>query len=256
MSGTRVAKLAEVLIDYSLNIKPGDRLAILAPVPAIPLAREVYRAALRAGGHPVARITVGNNPGAFAFDGMTELLLREGSDQQVGFADLDLLEVERYDALLAIWADEDTQALSSIAPQRLAQLQQTRGPVMARLMERWSAGELRWCVTLSPTEAHARDAGMSPADYEDFVYGAGLLDAPDPARAWREMCAELQHIAAWRGRHDEIHVVAPGTDLTYRVGGRRWIDASGINNFPDGEVFTGPIEDSVNGHVRFTYPAI
>jgi aminopeptidase len=127
---------------------------------------------------------------------------------------------------------------------------------MERFMERWSSGALRWCGTLFPTHAHAQDAGMSLCEYEEFVFSAGMLDRDDPAVAWSNLYTELQRIARWLGQHDEIHIVAPDTDLIYRVGGRKWIDASGINNFPDGEVFTSPIESSVNGTVRFSYPAV
>jgi len=97
---------------------------------------------------------------------------------------------------------------------------------------------------------------MSLSDYEDFVYGAGLLDQSDPAAACSRIDEEQQRIATYLEQHDEIHIVAPGTDLTYHVRGRKWVSCAGTVNFPDGEVFTGPIEDSVNGTVRFTYPAV
>ncbi len=115
---------------------------------------------------------------------------------------------------------------------------------------------MRWCLTLFPTNAYAQDAAMSLTDYEDFVFGAGLLDQDDPSAAWEGVRQEQQRIADFLGQHNEIHIVAPGTDITYRAGGRTWINAYGDANFPDGEVFTGPLEDSANGTVRFTYPAI
>ncbi len=158
--------------------------------------------------------------------------------------------------MLIIWADENTKGMSGISPERMALAQQASGPVMGRMMERATTGDLRWCITLSPTVAHAQEAGMGLLEYEDFVFGAGLLDRDDPAAAWREGQAEMQRVASLLGQRDEIRIVAPGTDLTYRASGRTWVDASGTNNFPDGEVFTGPIEDSANGTVRFTYPAI
>ncbi len=123
-------------------------------------------------------------------------------------------------------------------------------------MERAAAGELRWCGTLFPTRAHAQEAGMSLADYEDFVYRACLLDRDDPAAAWREVHREQQRIIDYLARRDVIRIVAPDTDLTYRVGGRTWINSSGARNFPSGEVFTAPHEDSASGTVRFSYPAL
>jgi aminopeptidase len=107
-----------------------------------------------------------------------------------------------------------------------------------------------------PTQAHAQDAGMSLSDYEDFVFGAGMLDQEDPVAAWRKVYEEQQRVVDFLGQRNEIHIIAPDTDITYRAGGRKWINCAGTENFPDGEVFTSPIEDSVNGKVRFTYPAI
>ena len=256
MSDPRHVKLAEVLVNYSLGLKPGDKVAILTQVGGSLLAREDYREALRAGAHPITRISLNPSLAIGSFDGLSELTLREGSEEQIRFNEFDVQEIERYDALLIIWADENTKGMNGIAPERMALAQQASGPVMGRMMERSMAGELRWCITLFPTVAHAQEAGMPLHEYEEFVFGAGLLDRTDPAAAWREAQTEMQRVASLLGQRNEIRIVAPGTDLTYRVGGRRWVDASGINNFPDGEVFTGPIEDSADGTVRFTYPAI
>lgn len=102
MNDPRHQKLAQVLVHYSLKIKAGDKVAIWAPILAAPLARAVYREALHAGAHPAVRLMLGNNPGSFAFDGLTELKLSEGSLDQIRFIDLDLHEIEYYDALLYI----------------------------------------------------------------------------------------------------------------------------------------------------------
>jgi aminopeptidase len=96
---------------------------------------------------------------------------------------------------------------------------------------------------------------MSLAQYEDFVYRAGLLDRDDPVNAWRELGTRLRTIAERLSQVNELRVVADGTDLTVGVGGRTWIPCDGKENFPDGEVFTGPVETRVDGRIRFTYPA-
>lgn len=169
---------------------------------------------------------------------------------------IDIDEINYCDARLVLIAEENTKLLSNVDPQRMALHKQARKPVMDRVMQRAAAGELRWCATWLPTQATAQDAGMSLGDFEDFVYQAGLLNEADPVAAWRSVDAEQQQIVDYLTAHDEIHIVAPGTDITYRVGGRTWINASGQRNFPDGEVFTGPIENSVNGYVHFSYPAV
>ncbi|MDP9356746.1 MAG: aminopeptidase, partial [Chloroflexota bacterium] len=152
--------------------------------------------ALRAGAHPVARISLNPSLAIGSFDGLTEITLREGSEEQIRFSEFDLQEIERYDALLVIWADENTKGMRGISPERMALAQQASGPVMGRMMERAMAGELRWCITLFPTVAHAQEAGMALSEYEEFVLDAGLLDRDDPAAAWREAQAEMQRVAS------------------------------------------------------------
>ena len=248
MADPRHEKLAKVLIHYSLGIQPGDNLLISSSPAAAPLVREAYREAIRAGAHVATRITL---------DGLQEIRLKESTEEQLRhLPEISVQEMEFYNTTLTILADENTKAMSGVDPKRMATVSQARSPLMERFMDRSATGELRWCLTLFPTQAYAQDAGMSLSEYEEFVYGAGLLDREDPTEGWKKVHAEQQRIADYLQAHDEIHIVAPDTDLTYRVGGRKWINASGSHNFPDGEVFTGPIEDSATGHVRFTYPAV
>jgi aminopeptidase len=248
MADIRHQKLAKVLVHYSLRLKPGDTFIISGPTFAAPLIREVYREAVRAGAHIETNITI---------DGLEEILLREGNDEQLSHvSDMYKLNTDYFDARLVIWAQQNTRALSGIDPARMALQRSAYAPLFKRALDRMANGEVRWCGTLFPTHAHAQDAGMSLSDYEDFVYGVGLLDLDDPVAAWRKVHAEQQRIVEYLEQHDEIHIVSPGTDIRYRVGGRKWINCAGTENFPDGEVFSGPIENSVNGVVRFSYPAI
>lgn len=248
MIDPRLQKLAEVIVNYSLGIKRGDKFMIQTSAIAEPLIREVFREAIRAGAHVTTRIGV---------EGLNEIALREASDEQLTYvSDLSKFELDYFDATLNILAQQNTKSLNGIDPKRMALAQSSSAPLMQRFWERTGSGELRWCITLFPTYAFAQDAGMSLTDYENFVFYGGLLDHDDPVASWRKVHDEQQHIVDFLSKHDEIHIVAPDTDITYRVGGRTWINANGQKNFPDGEVFTGPIENSVNGTVRYTYPAV
>jgi aminopeptidase len=253
MTDPRYRKFAEALIGYALGVKTGDRLLISSTPLAAPLLHEVYRAALRVGAHPEVQLDL---------EGLTEIRLREGSDAQLRhLSGMRLAEADYYDARLQIGASENTMALSGIDPGRIALAQGARAPLAKRLAERRTSKELRYTSTLFPTQASAQQAGMSLTEYTDFVFNACLLDRDDPAAAWRELSAEWQRIADYLAARDVIRIVAGDTDVTYRVGGRRWINSSGSNetgslNFPSGEVYTAPVEDSVNGTVRYTYPAI
>jgi aminopeptidase len=253
MTDPRYRKLAEALIGYALGIGAGDKVLISSTPLAAPLVREAYRAALRVGAHPEVQLVQ---------EELREIMLREGSDEQLGYlSGMRLAEAAYYDARLQIGATENTMALSGVDPGRIALLQGAHAPVGKRLAERRTSKELRYTSTLFPTQASAQQAGMSLAEYEEFVFSACLIDRDDPAAAWRALSAEWQRIADFLAARDEIRIVAPDTEITYRVGGRIWINSSGSNetgslNFPSGEVYTAPIEDSVNGTVRYSYPAI
>ncbi len=248
MPDPRHEKLAKVLVHYSLALKPGDRLVIQGSDIAAPLIREIYREAVRAGAYVRPNIQL---------EGLREIFMSEANDDQLTYlSEVDKAEIEHITALLGIFSTQNTKAMSGIDPKRLAMAGKARAPLNQRFDERDAAGELRWCATLYPTAAFAQEAGMSLSDYEDFVFHAGMLDQDDPVTAWRNVGQEQQKVIDFLSKHDEIHVVAPGTDITYRAGGRTWLNAEGRTNFPDGEVFTAPIEDSVNGTVSFSYPAI
>jgi aminopeptidase len=123
-------------------------------------------------------------------------------------------------------------------------------------MERAAKGELRWTLTLFPTDAYAQDADLSTAAFAEFIFDACKLNAADPVAAWRELRDEQQRLIDWIADKDKVHIVAPNTDLTLSVKGRTWINSDGHRNFPSGEIFTGPIESSANGHIRFSFPVV
>jgi aminopeptidase len=245
---SRIEKFAKVLVHYSLALKPHDKVVIVGNTDAAPLIQEVFREALRAGAYPTTRV---------AIDGLASIYYREASDEQLSYVpELSMYEINYWDAYIALQSPFNTKALSKVDPIRISKSQAASRDLTARLIERGQNGELRWCMTQFPNNAAAQDAGMSLADYEDFVYGAAGLNRDDPVAYWDNVRSEQKRYLEYLSKHNEIHIVAPGTDITYRVGGRTWINAAGENNMPDGEVFTGPIEDSANGYVSFTYPAV
>jgi aminopeptidase len=122
-------------------------------------------------------------------------------------------------------------------------------------LERSNLAEFRWVLWGYPTNASAQDAGMSLEEFETLVHGAAFLDSDDPIAAWREFGEELERVGSFLETVKELRVVGEDTDLTFGVGGRTWIRADGHSNLPDGEVFTGPVEDSVEGTIRFSFPA-
>jgi len=244
----RVERLGRLVVEYSLGIGEGDVLRIDAFSCAAPLVVAAYRAALALGANPYPNVSL---------DGLAELLLEQGSEEQVTFiSPVDWHEIEHTDAVLTIWSETNTRSLSRADPGRASRLLAAQRQLSNRRWERIAAGEARWCGTLHPTQAHAQDAEMSLAEYEDFVFAACHVDTDDPAARWRAVAGTLEARAGELGRAKELRIVGPDTDLTLGVDGRAWIAADGSYNMPDGEVFTSPREAETRGEIRFGFPAI
>lgn len=243
----RLTRFAQVLVNYSLMVEAGQSVALRGSPLAAPLLLEACRAVVEAGGYPVPMLTL---PGA------DEVLLKQGSDDQLSWiSPVQRFGVERADAVLTILSDSNTRALSGVDPARQQVAQSARRELTKAMMERAAAGELNWCVALFPTDAYAQDADMSLADYTEFVYAACHLDDADPAAYWRGISTEQARLVNWLADKRELHVLGPDTDLRVGVAGRAWMNADGRRNLPDGEIFTGPREDAVDGVVRFTFPS-
>lgn len=249
MHDPRLGTLARVLVNYSARVKRGQLVRLSGPCLATPLFTALAREVLKAGGHPTLRMS---------FDEYDEVFLAHANDDQLRFVNpVAVAEVEKIDAHIGIWADENTKNLSRVDPRRLSVSQAARKPIFSRFMARAAEGKLRWVGTQYPTNAHAQDAEMSLSEYADFVFKAGLLDQPDPIAAWEKVSQTQQRLVDHlNGKTDYRVVAANGTDLRMSLAGRTWINCDGHENFPDGEVFTGPVLDSVEGRVHFSFPAV
>jgi aminopeptidase len=248
MVDPRIVRLADVLVGYALDVKPGEVITVSSTTLAAPLVRELYRGIVRAGAHPLTRI---------ALEELVEKRLVHATDGQLEWVTPRQREdVEGAAAGITVLSDFNTRSRTGIDPARQARATRATAPLRRRQLEREASGEYRWVVTAFPTNALAQEAGMSLADYADFVFRAGLLDRDDPVVAWNELGSRIGRLAEWLAGRSELRVVAAGTDLRLSVAGRRWVAADGRGNFPDGECFTGPVEDSVEGEISFTYPAV
>lgn len=248
MKDRRVENLAKILVGYSTQVKAGEVVAIDGGVGAEPLLRAVYEEVLKAGGHPILNV---------ALDGLAASFYKQASDEQLEWiSPVTEWMVDNADVRIGIGASANTRELSAVPPERQMRRQTAIGPVLSRMMERSANGDFRWCATIFPTNAYASEAEMSLADYEDFYFGACLADDADPLTAWERTSAETKRLAEWIEGHREVRVTAPGTDITLGIEGRKFIPCDGRHNMPDGEFFTGPVEDSVEGEVSFHLPAV
>ena len=243
----RIQRLAETLLNYSIKLKKGQLLKIQGEAVAMPLIKAVFEGAVRVGAHPYAQIRVPDNE---------ETLLKLGSDTQLKYiSPVTRTESNKIDALVAIWGTENTKYLSGVDPKRQAFSRKSKGSLMKKLFKRIADKSLSWVGTQFPTLADAQEAGMSLTEYEDFVYGAGHVDKGDPVKHWKKVAKGQARLIKILNRIDRLHIRAEGTDLKMRVKGRKWVNCAGTENFPDGEIFTSPIENTVEGRIHFSFPA-
>lgn len=248
MPDPRIEKLAKVLIHHSLSIQPGEELFIQTSSLAHELNEAVYKEALLAGALTTIYIGMPTE---------REILFKYGNEDQINYISPPIRHViEKFDATLYIEAPFNTRTLAGVDPARMRQYAQARTELNAVMFDRASRLELKWTYTVFPNNAFAQEAGMSLVEYQDFVYGACLLDEPDPVAAWLEEAERQRRLIRWLDGKDEVVIKGEDIDLTFSIAGRKFEESIGTNNFPSGEIFTAPVEDSVNGWVRYSYPAI
>jgi aminopeptidase len=221
---------------------------VRADLEALPLVQEVVEQILRAGGNPTVQLLS---------EELDEVMLKSaGTEQLAWLSPIDQLMAEQVNARIMIRAPGNTRSLSAVDPERQRIRQNGQRPVQQRYMQRAATGDHRWALTVFPCAAYAQEADMSLRDYADFVYAATYADQDDPAACWQGVHARQQRLVDWLVGKSRVVVRGPNVDLTLSIAGRTFINSDGKRNMPSGEIFTGPVEDSVNGWVRFSYPAM
>ena len=249
MRDPRLTRLSDVLVNYSAGVRPGQIVRLTGPSIGEPLLVELYRSVVAAGGHPFVQM---------APDGVDEIFFKNATDEQLSFQNpIRKFITETIDCSIGLWGESNTKAMTHCDPAKMALASAANKPVFARFMQRAAEGKLKWVGSQYPCNAAAQDAEMSLSEYEDFVFGAGLLDRPDPVAAWKAVSERQQRLVDFLNGKADYHVAAAnGTDVRMSLAGHTWINCDGHHNFPDGEVFSGPVLDSVNGAVCFSFPAV
>jgi aminopeptidase len=248
LADIRIEKLAKILVDHSTNIQPGDRVAIEATTAAAPLVSAVYKRILERGGQPHLLLDLPDQE---------EILFAAGNDEQLAFIPtFRKLVYDQFESRIRIASLTNTRALSAVEPARQKKRQAALAPILEAQMRRGAENKFKWVSTLYPTEAFAMEAEMSLRNFEDFVFQAYHTQEDDPVAYWRSTEESQRKMVAKLQGFDKVVLRGPNVDLSLSVKGRTFINSYGIHNMPDGELFTGPVEDSLNGWVRYTYPAI
>jgi aminopeptidase len=243
-----MVKLAELLVNYSVEVQSGDWVVVRGDIVAEPLLAEIVGAVVRAGGRPTVLLSS---------DAISEAKLRDADESILAWIPpIEKILIHEVDVVISAWGTSNTRSLSGIDPEKERLSAIARTELHETYMRRSAEGSLRWVGTQYPCPAFAQEADMSLRDYEDFVYAATFADRDDPVAEWQKIHDEQQRIIDWLNGKKIVTIKSPNADLALSIEGRTFMNSDGKRNMPSGEVFTGPVEDSANGWVNFTYPAI
>lgn len=243
-------KLAQVLVDHSTKVKPGDRVAIETTTNAEELVSSIYELVLKRGGQPHLLLHLPDQE---------KILFANASDNQLTYTPaFQKLVTEKFEAYIRVRADVEPHSLSDVPGIKKSLRQKGLAPVRNQMLQRGATNSLRWVLSQIPTEGYAREAGMSLADYTEFAFSACHVDenTDDPVAHWENIRRQQLGMIERIEGHDEVRLRGPNVDLSLSIKGRKFNNSYGLHNMPDGEIYTGPVEDSVNGWVKFTFPAI
>jgi aminopeptidase len=250
LTDLRIEKLAQILVDHSTAVKAGDKVAIEAITSAGSLVRAVYRRVLERGGHPHLLLHLPDEE---------EIFFTYANEDQLDFPPtFQKLVTHEFDVYIRARSETNTRALTQVDPARQARYQKAYAPIRNMMLKRSAEKSSRWVLTQYPTEAYAMEAEMGLGEYADFVFNACHADesTPDPVAYWQGVQQEQARIVDQIEGHDRVVLRGPHVDLNLSIKGRKFRNSSGQHNMPDGEIYTGPVEDSVNGWVRYTFPAV
>lgn len=242
-------KYASVLVDYSTNVQKGDLVIIRATSPmAEPLVKAVYKRVLQKGANPILRTSICD---------MSDIFIKYSSDEQLDYVDpISKLEYEKVDKYISIGAPLNVKNMARADKTKLARRSKATRELSELLLSRSAKGEASWVIADVPTNALAQEAKMSIDEYSEFLFNACFLNLDDPVAKLLEMDKEQKRICEYLNKKSKIRIVGEKTDITFSTKDRKWISCSGLNNYPDGEIFTSPVEDSANGEIYFDFPAI
>lgn len=241
-------KYADLLIHYCVEIKSGEKLYIRSTTLAEPLVREVYRSAIKAGAHVEVDLD---------FQGKNSIFLTEGKAHQLQRIPSIYQEaMETFDGYLYIRAPFNLREGSNNPKEKSKIRSKAMAAISKRYFERTATKELKRNLCEYPTNAGAQNAGMSLEEYQNFIFGACNLFTEDPQQAWLNRRKDQQKIVDLLNQKDKVQYKGEGIDITFSTKGRTWINSDGQTNMPSGEVYTSPVENSVNGVVHFSYPAV
>ncbi len=241
-------KYARLIVEYCVGVEKLTDVVIYGSIEALPLVRELWKEIVNKGAYPIYILTD---------EVFSEIFYRYAPKELLEYVSpIDRAIAEKARARISILSSTHTKHLINIDPEKIRLRSMALRELREIFMRRDATGDLKWTVAAYPTRAMAQEAGMTPLEFEEFVFRAVKLHTPDPISTWIEQGKRQDRIVQFLNRVDELRFIADDTDIFVKVGGRIWINDDGRNNMPGGEVFTAPHEDSVEGYITFNYPAV
>jgi aminopeptidase len=247
MIDQRIEKLAKLCVEYSVQVKPKEEVLIQGSDLAFPLIHEIYKECLLADAYPTVNV----------YTDTEYIFFKYAKEHQLKHVPpIAKFRVENVDVQISIFCEPNPKNLSNIDSSKMRTRSTAIKEITDIFFKRESEGKLRWTSLPFPTSSAAQEASMALSEYEDFVLESCLLNKKDPIAQWKKIQSKQKTICDRLNKASEIHVIGEDTDLKFKVKGRKWVNCCGQKNMPDGEVFTGPIENSAEGRIRFTFPGI
>ena len=238
MRDPRVKQLAEVLVDYSTRVQPGDVVLISASgFESLPLIKELYVLCLQRGAKYVEY--------EFTNAEISRNFYNVATDAQINFFPQHRLDfMKQVTVFIAISAGENSMVMAQANQQNMIAYAKVIRPIAD-----WRVKHTRWVITRYPTHGAAQEAKMSLEEYEDYLFAACCID-------WNEESRKQDKLKDLVDATERVRIVASDTDLSFSIAELPGIKCDGRFNIPDGEVFTAPVKESVNGHITYNCPTI
>jgi len=238
MKDPRITQFAKILVDYSTRVKKGDVVLINASgLEALPLVKELHSLCLERGAAYVEY--------AFSVPEIDRNFYNLANKQQLGYFPQQKLDFfKTLTVYFGIGAGDNSMVMANARQEAMVAYQKLTKPLVDQRVK-----HTRWVVTRYPTHAAAQEAGMSLDEYEDYLFSACCID-------WNAESKKQGKLKKLMDKTKKVRIVAPDTDLTFSIEGLPGITCDGRLNMPDGEVFTAPVRDSVQGHITYNCPSI
>lgn len=248
MESTTITACSKLLLDYCLQVDRGKRVYIHTTTLALPLVQALYQDILERKAIPVVNMS---------FDQQEELQSRYAHEEFIKYINPEYKKaIEEFDAYLFIRAPFETSGMVRMS----LSLQNLRRQVMAAINQKYAqrtgSYDLRRTLCQYPTPAGAKDAGMELETFDQFVSNACFLNEKEPEQSWKKLGEAQQHYVDYLNKTKSLTYINSKSEISFSVDGRKWINSDGKNNMPSGEIYTSPVEDSVNGYIYFDFPFI